>query len=273
MLRARVRKLNSQKEMNTDITVKVGTLAVSSYEYSLVVLRDCKDSNLSRSIRKVEGDVLEFSVADSNVASISKDGILHINGAGSTVIHVTDTYGYVMDIPLIVEDATFDCPIEDVYLPVGATYQLALEYVNKNDIRIYSSNENVAVMDEKGLITGVSEGRSHLQINIGHLIYGVNVIVENETSVTLLRMPENVFVDEGESATFSVRARGFGVLNYLWQYKKTGASTWTDWSTKTKAAITVAYDKSRDGMSLRCVITDGAGNKIITDEAVMQYVK
>ena len=273
MLRARVRKMNSQKEMNTDITVKVGTLAVSSYEYSLVVLRDCKDINLSRSIRKVEGDVLEFSVADSNVASISKDGILHINGAGSTVIHVTDTYGYVMDIPLIVEDATFDCPIEDVYLPVGATYQLALEYANRNDIRIYSSNENVAVMDEKGLITGVSEGRSHFQINIGHIIYGVNVIVENEASVTLLRMPENVFVDEGESATFSVRARGFGVLNYLWQYKKAGETEWNELATTHTPEISVDYKEERNGMTLRCVVSDNLGNTAVSDEAKLIVVR
>ncbi|MCR5204855.1 MAG: carbohydrate-binding domain-containing protein, partial [Lachnospiraceae bacterium] len=82
--------------------------------------------------------------------------------------------------------------------------------------------------------------------------------------------PKNTTVNSGELAYFSVKAQGEG-LKYLWQYKEKGKSTWTDWNTKTTADISVAYSSSRNGMSLRCVVTDKNGNKLTSNEAVLTY--
>ena len=62
-------------------------------------------------------------------------------------------------------------------------------------------------------------------------------------------------------------------LASIWQYKKAGETLCTNWTTKTKAAITVAYEKSRDGMSLRCRIKDGNGNTVYTDVVKLKYIK
>ena len=84
------------------------------------------------------------------------------------------------------------------------------------------------------------------------------------------KQPANASVASGELASFSVTATGTK-LTYLWQYKKAGASTWTDWTTKTTAAITVAYDKSRDGMSLRCRVKDGNGTTVYSNAVTLTY--
>ena len=86
----------------------------------------------------------------------------------------------------------------------------------------------------------------------------------------ITKQPVNATVNAGTVADFSLTATGTKV-SYLWQYKKKGATSWTDWSTKTTAAITVAYDKSRDGMSLRCKLTDGNGNTVYSKEVTLTY--
>lgn len=44
-----------------------------------------------------------------------------------------------------------------------------------------------------------------------------------------------------------------------------------DWTTKTAADISVVYSKSRNGMSLRCKITDKDGNTLTSCEAFLTY--
>ncbi|MCR5206666.1 MAG: hypothetical protein K6E47_16675, partial [Lachnospiraceae bacterium] len=100
--------------------------------------------------------------------------------------------------------------------------------------------------------------------NAAVLTYG------SASSITITAQPQNATVAPNTLASFSVKATGSG-LTYLWQYKNKGESTWTDWSSKTKPDITVAYLASRNGMSLRCKITDGAGNTVTSNAAVLTY--
>ncbi|MCR5203569.1 MAG: hypothetical protein K6E47_00760 [Lachnospiraceae bacterium] len=90
------------------------------------------------------------------------------------------------------------------------------------------------------------------------------------SAITITTQPQNTTVPENTLAYFSVNATGNG-LKYLWQYKEKGKTEWTDWTTKTTATISVAYSKSRNGMSLRCKITDKDGNTVTSGEAVLTY--
>ena len=105
----------------------------------------------------------------------------------------------------------------------------------------------------------------------GKTVYSNTVTLNYKSSgPTITKQPVNASVLDGEYAAFSVRATGTK-LKYLWQYKKAGASSWTNWTTKTTAAITVAYDKSRDGMSLRCKVTDGNGKTVYSNKVTLTY--
>nr|MCR5206672.1 Ig domain-containing protein [Lachnospiraceae bacterium] len=89
-------------------------------------------------------------------------------------------------------------------------------------------------------------------------------------SIAITTQPSSVTVNEGKSADFTVVAKGSG-LKYLWQYKEAGKSSWTDWTSKTTASINVAYAANRDGMSLRCVVTDASGKKVTSNVATLTY--
>ena len=61
-------------------------------------------------------------------------------------------------------------------------------------------------------------------------------------------------------------------LTYLWQYKLATDDTWVDWTSKTKPSISVAYKANRNGMKLRCVIRDNAGNELTSGEVTLTYL-
>ena len=93
---------------------------------------------------------------------------------------------------------------------------------------------------------------------------------DETTTFEIITQPQDVSVLYMDMASFNVSAQGRG-LKYLWQYKMKGSDSWIDWTTKTTAEISVAYAANRNGMSLRCVITDMYGNTLISDEAVLTY--
>lgn len=90
------------------------------------------------------------------------------------------------------------------------------------------------------------------------------------SNLTITAHPENITVNEKEIAYFTVTASGSG-LKYLWQYKNKGDSSWTDWTTKTTATISVAYAAYRNGMSIRCVISDNTGNMMTSNAVTLTY--
>ena len=107
--------------------------------------------------------------------------------------------------------------------------------------------------------------------------YG-NVIRTDEATLTyrtpvalvITSQPQSTTVETGKAATFAVEASG-EELSYLWEYKRASDTTWKSWKSKTNPTLTVPYDASRDGMQLRCKITDGQGNVIRTEEVTLSY--
>ncbi len=72
--------------------------------------------------------------------------------------------------------------------------------------------------------------------------------------------PSNKTAAVGENVKFTVAASGTD-LNYQWQYKKAGSSTWynsTSTGNKTKT-LTVEATEARNGMQFRCKVTNAAG--------------
>ena len=65
-------------------------------------------------------------------------------------------------------------------------------------------------------------------------------------------------------------AEGDG-LSYLWAYKLDGSDEWVDWTSKTTAEISVAYKDYRNGMQLKCKITDANNNTTETDIVTLTY--
>ena len=86
--------------------------------------------------------------------------------------------------------------------------------------------------------------------------------------LSIATQPKDVTVAAGKDATFIVKATGTG-LKYQWQYKKNGATAWSNWNGRTTASTTATANATWNGMQVRCVVTDGAGNKVNSNAATV----
>ena len=85
--------------------------------------------------------------------------------------------------------------------------------------------------------------------------------------ITVTQQPKNVTASAGEDVAFIVKASGSGTLTYQWYYKKAGASEWSKWNGRTTACTVATANASWNGMQVRCVISDSAGNSVTSSAA------
>ena len=76
---------------------------------------------------------------------------------------------------------------------------------------------------------------------------------------TITSNPVSASVAVGQTVTFKVVASGSN-LSYQWQYKKAGATSWTDWAGKTSATLSFKGVATSNGCQYRCVVTNAAGS-------------
>ena len=93
-----------------------------------------------------------------------------------------------------------------------------------------------------------------------------STVTINVLSITT--QPSNVTVAAGSNATFKVVATGSG-LKYQWQYKKSGQTSWNNWGARTTASTTATSNATWQGMQVRCIVTDSAGNKVTSNAATI----
>ena len=82
--------------------------------------------------------------------------------------------------------------------------------------------------------------------------------------------PDTVKIKSGDTAKFTVSATGSG-KTYQWQYRTSSKGTWKNTTLKGNKTSTlqVSATTSRNGYQYRCVVTDGAGNKVNSDAATL----
>ena len=107
---------------------------------------------------------------------------------------------------------------------------------------------------------------------ISRVVYLTVGIAEGMPEITV--QPEDFTGTAGETAQFTVQASGTG-LTYKWQYCNAGSNVWRGSSMKGNgsSSLSVPVTAARDGQKYRCVITSENGRTVITEEAVLYYVK
>ncbi|MCR5552655.1 MAG: immunoglobulin domain-containing protein [Oscillospiraceae bacterium] len=78
---------------------------------------------------------------------------------------------------------------------------------------------------------------------------------------TITAQPEDASVKLGQTVTFRVTASGSG-LSYQWYYSLNAGSSWTAWSGKTSASLTVTGKTSNDGCLYRCEVRNSSGSVV-----------
>lgn len=97
---------------------------------------------------------------------------------------------------------------------------------------------------------------------------GGNTGSDDNTSVlTITQQPQSITVDEGEDATFSVRATttlSGATLSYHWQHRDANDSVWTTINGYGNTFIFGSCGEDENGMLVRCIVKDGV-NEVTSD--------
>ena len=95
------------------------------------------------------------------------------------------------------------------------------------------------------------------------------------SKLIIVTQPKSAAASNGSTASFTVVASGTN-MRYQWQYKMANGASWYNCTAATAgyntANLKVSAEPKRDGYQYRCVITDGAGNQIVSN-AVKLTVK
>ena len=88
------------------------------------------------------------------------------------------------------------------------------------------------------------------------------------TSLAITGQPQSVTAKNGDSVTFTVKAKGPGIT-YQWQLSDDQGKTWRN-SKATTAAYSTTLSTANNGRYLRCIVTDKYGNSVKSDAAYMK---
>jgi uncharacterized protein YjdB len=228
---------------STPITVNVSLKALTSFEVAPATLAGMivgEDSLLV--VTKTPADAggsFTFATSNSNVATVSDDGLVIAVGAGSAEITVTPTGGSVaaktVQVTVLAVLQSFTVDPTAVYLPVPeaatATEQLNIittpPYIAGVTFSYVSANTNIATVSASGVVTAVAAGSTAITVtgtspglatpvtvNVPVTVYTVdaafnkNAWTAEATSVWSGLMPANMFDNNINSVWHSSAATG-----------------------------------------------------------------
>lgn len=138
-------------------------------------------------------------------------------------------------------------------------------------------NFNVVAIDTTAKIlrickVGVSYDRLMRKCDTICWDYGNSTLLypHDTHGIEITEQPADFSGAVGDTAAFSVTASGDG-LRYQWQYKRPGDEGFsnTTQATANEAEFRIAATSARNGIALRCAITNGHGHSIVSDAATL----
>ena len=93
--------------------------------------------------------------------------------------------------------------------------------------------------------------------------------IKTANHVTIMELPADVTVANGETATVSVRAAGDG-LTYKWYFRNAGDSDFYLTDSYTGNTYSVIMDADRSGRQVYCKISDKYGNTVTTNTVTLK---
>lgn len=115
---------------------------------------------------------VSYESDDNNIATVTQDGEISAVGLGSTIVRVTTEDGqfkahctvYVINTAPLVKEIELN--ETELTLAVGETFQLTADikpsYANNKNVVWSSKNEQVATVDETGLVTAIAGGGTRI---------------------------------------------------------------------------------------------------------------
>lgn len=205
---------------------------------------------------KVKGtsEKVEWKSANNKAATVSSKGKVTAMGWGSTKI-----YAYVGNKKLTAKVTIVQMNKKDVALTPGKTTQLTLWGAN-NTVTWSSSNDKIATVSDKGLVTAVGNGTATITatFNGKKITSKVKVITLNHDSIVL-----------EYGGRFSLTRANYGTVKTLSVVGSNDKVTWT--SSNTKVATVDSKGKvTAKGHGKATITANVNGSKITCDVTVLQ---
>ena len=96
----------------------------------------------------------------------------------------------------------------------------------------------------------------------------VTILEPGESDFMILSQPASVTLNDGDTVTFRIIAKGSG-LTYQWYYIPKDGSAWIKWNGHNTASTSAIVDQSWDGRQVYCVITDNQGESLYSEIATV----
>ncbi|MBR6366304.1 MAG: InlB B-repeat-containing protein [Lachnospiraceae bacterium] len=156
--------------------------------------------------------------------------------------------------------------------PKPLTYQ----WQERADATQEWTNSSEADSDTSQLIVGTAIGKHGYQYRC--IVTAANGLSRASSPATLIliprimKQPVNRTMSVGTTAPFTVEVRGKATISYQWQSRKNESSNWSNSGqpgAKT-ATLSVNVIAGLDGWQFRCIITDGNGQRNVTDVVTLR---
>lgn len=187
-----------------------------------------------------------------------------VNGEKMLSISVLDLAHTGQSIRLYAEiypnDATEPVYVDLNYYPDVVSDNMTHNY----DMRLSTLVDPTAYETARVVIRGVGIEETALSNN------EFTLYLDGEPDpLAILSQPRDVTIQEGESASFSVRVTGgMPAYSYQWQMWDAKHKKWVDIPGATEATLSrESVEKKWDGAQFRCVVTDRAGNSVTSEAA------
>lgn len=218
--------------------------------------------------------------SDSEIASVTSDGVVTANRSGTAVITATTVDGdYKAECTLTLLQRATGVAIDktEIKFNRGETYQLNATVLpedcyNKN-YKWTSANEEIATVDDTGLVTGIAPGEVVLTCTSEEsgVCSTVKVTVhEPVTEVTISETEFTVYTPDTHKLGFTIAPENASDKSVTWTSSDESVLTVSEDGTVTaikKGVATVTVTSNDTGVKAECNVTVLTGvNEIITQE-------
>ena len=169
----------TQEQTTDDGIVECTKLEVSELEVNIPAGGTYQISVIKEPVDTTEE--LLFESADSEIATVDELGVITPVKTGTTKIIVScgeQTLEITVSCEVIEEEPFMLTRMELTFAEAGETWELYAGDVSTEEITFTSDDENVAVIDEKGVVTAVAEGQTTVRAIYGELTASCVVICD-----------------------------------------------------------------------------------------------
>lgn len=190
--------------------IKGGTVYKLIIKHNDVILQERLVTVSSNHIYYMEGFTSEKDEARINCIKNQIDGILSINSTITKVVNNvyevdlgTKKFNMIFDQREIIKISYVNLQEQAVELNAGDIYEIQYTVyplmANTGTIKFSSANEDVATVDQNGIVTAVGKGYTAIKLQVGYssttLLVAVNTSIEEILNDIINELPNHVTID------------------------------------------------------------------------------